>query len=253
MIADLLFYLIAVPAALAVGISKGGFGAGVVILAVPMLSLVIPTPVAATIMLPVLITTDFITVWVYRKDFSRPDMRVLLPGAFIGTALGWYGFQFLTQDGLKLMVGVIALIFTADYWLPLRPKKDGAKPAGIRGTFWGTLAGFTSFFAHAGGPPLQVYLLPRGLQKRAFVGTVGVFFWIVNLSKIPAYWNLNQFSQDLLLTSLVLMPLAPVGIGIGLWAQTRLNDKLFFKIVYGFLAFTGVKLTYDALRGMGYL
>lgn len=253
MIQDPLFYALAVPAALAVGISKGGFGSGLVLLAVPMLSLIIPAPKAAAIMLPVLILTDFVTVWVYRRDWSGDDLKHLLPGAVIGTGLGWYGFQFLTEDGLRLMVGIIALVFTADHWLPLRPKSTEPKPPRPVGVLWGALGGFTSFFAHAGGPPLQVYLLPRGLAKRRFVGTIAVYFWIVNLMKLPAYWSLDQFSEDVFWTALVLMPLAPLGIWVGLWAQTRLSDKVFFRFCYGFLTFTGVKLTWDALRGMGYL
>mgnify|MGYP003670536880 FL=1 len=248
MITDPLFYLLAVPAALIAGISKGGFGSGLALIAVPMMSLVVPVPMAAAIMLPVLMSIDFINIWVYRKDFSRPDLKVLLPGAVLGTAAGWAGFQFMTEEGTRLMVGLIAIVFTLDHWLPIRPKPDGARPPGLRGVFWGMCGGFTSFFAHAGAPPVQVYLLPRGLAKRPFVGTFAIFFWAVNLMKFPAYWELGQFTPEVLWTALVLVPLVPVGIRIGLWGQNRLSDKVFFGVCYVLLFFTGIKLTWDGLR-----
>ncbi|PIW30238.1 MAG: hypothetical protein COW30_02930 [Rhodospirillales bacterium CG15_BIG_FIL_POST_REV_8_21_14_020_66_15] len=250
MITDPVFYALAVPAALLAGISKGGFGSGVVVMAVPMLSLLMPVPMAAAIMLPILMLTDFINLWVYRRDWNWPDLKYLMPGAVIGTALGWAGFHFLTEGGMRLMVGVIAIVFTLDHWLPLRPKTGGARPPGPRGAVWGTVGAFTSFFAHAGGPPIQVYMMPRGLPKRTYVGTFALYFWAVNMMKAPAYWGLEQFTTEVLATSLVLMPLAPVGIRIGLWCQNRLSDRVFYGVCYVFLFLTGIKLTWDGVTSM---
>ena len=250
MIQDPAFYALAVPAVLLAGISKGGFGSGLALAAVPLMSLVIPVPQAAAIMLPVLMAIDLINVWVYRHDFSRPDLKIMLPGAALGTVAGWVGFHFMTEDATRLMVGLIAIVFTLDHWLPLRPKVQGIRPPGWRGLWWGALGGFTSFFAHAGSPPVQVYLLPRGLPKRPYVGTFALLFWAINVMKAPAYWSLGQFTQEVLLTSLVLAPLAPVGIRLGLWAQHHLSDRIFFRVCYGFLFLTGIKLTWDGVSGM---
>lgn len=250
MIQDVSFYFLAVPAVLLVGVSKGGFGSGIVLMAVPLLSLKVPVPMAAAIMLPILVLTDFITVWVYRRDWSGSDLKYLLPGAVLGTLLGWVGFRFLDENGTRLMVGIIAIAFTLDHWTPLRPKADGPRPARPAGAFWGAAGAFTSFFAHAGGPPIQVYMLPRGLDKRRFVGTFAVYFWIVNLMKMPAYWNLGQFDERVLTTAAVLAPLAPLGIRLGLWCQKRLDDRIFFRLVYFFLFLTGIKLTWDGVSGM---
>ena len=250
MITDPLFYAAAIPAVLIAGISNGGFGSGLALVAVPLMALIIPVPMAAAIMLPVLMSIDFINIWVYRNDFSRADLKLLLPGGAVGTLVGWFGFQFMTEDGTRLMVGLIAILFTLDHWLPFRPKADGARPATWPGLIWGTLGGFTSFFAHAGSPPVQVYLLPRGLTKRAYVGTFAVFFWAVNIMKFPAYWELGQFTPDVLWTALVLVPLVPIGMRIGLWGQERLSDGIFFGVCYFFLFLTGIKLTWDGLSGM---
>ena len=58
MIVDPVFYAVAVPAVILMGISKSGFGAGFGALAVPLMALVVPVPQAAAILLPVLLLID---------------------------------------------------------------------------------------------------------------------------------------------------------------------------------------------------
>jgi uncharacterized membrane protein YfcA len=66
---DPLFWLLAVLAVTALGLSKGGFS-GVGMIAAPLLSLVLPPLQAAAIMIPIMIVQDTISVWVYRHDWS---------------------------------------------------------------------------------------------------------------------------------------------------------------------------------------
>ena len=60
MIANPLFYALAIPAILVTGISKSGFGGAMGGLAVPLLSLVIAPDEAAGIMLPILCVMDVV-------------------------------------------------------------------------------------------------------------------------------------------------------------------------------------------------
>ena len=108
------------------------------------------------------------------------------------------------------------------------------------------VSGFTSFMAHAGGPPLNVYLLPQGLEKRLFVGTAEVFFMFVNWMKLVPYALLGQFHTGNLTTSLAQAPLAPAGIWLDVWLQSRVSDRVF----YGVLLFTGLKLGYYGVVGV---
>ena len=110
------------------------------------------------------------------------------------------------------------------------------------------VSGFTSFMAHAGGPPLNVYLLPQGLEKRLFVGTVAVFFMVVNWMKLVPYALLGQFHTGNLTTSLA--PPAPAGIWPGVWLQSRVSDRIFYGVCYGLLLVTGLKLGYDGVVGV---
>ena len=250
MVVDIWFYALAVPAMLIAGISKGGFGGGVVVLAVPMMSLAVPPLQAAAIMLPILMAMDVIAVWVYRRSWDKGHLAVVLPAAVIGIGLGWALFGILNVAMIRLLLGVIALAFSLDFWLGLRPRRIPQGPDKILGGFWAALAGFTSFVAHAGGPPLNVYMLGQGLEKRIFVGTLAMFFAGVNWMKIVPYALLGQFPQGNLMTSLVLLPLAPLGVWLGLWMQKRVSDRAFYGVCYALLFVTGCKLAYDGVVGV---
>ena len=248
MIADIWFYALAVPAVLLAGVSKGGFGSGLVVLAVPLMSLAVPPPQAAAIMLPILVVMDLTAFWTYRKSFDRGHLKEILPAAAIGVGLGWATFGLLDAAAVRLLVGVLALVFPLAYWLDWKPPRVVGPPK-LWGGLWGAVSGFTSFVAHAGGPPILVYLLPQQLEKRLFVGTLVVFFMIVNALKLVPYGQLGQFHVGNLLTSAVLLPLAPLGIWLGLWMQKRIPDRAFYGVCYAFLFLTGLKLCWDGVSG----
>jgi uncharacterized membrane protein YfcA len=249
MIDTTLFYPIAILAILIVGISKSGFGGGLGVLAVPLMSLIISPPQAAAILLPLLIVMDWFTVWHYRKSWDKRNLAILLPAAVVGIVLGSLFFRYLTDAHIRILVGVLAILFVANYFL----KRQNVKPhkADVpRGLLWGTVAGFTSFGVHAGGPPVNIYVLPQRLEKSIFVGTTVVFFTIVNLIKVVPYMMLGQFSTGNLLTSAILAPLAPIGVWLGVKLHHKVNEKLFYTLCYIFLFVTGLKLLYDGLRGL---
>ena len=98
---------------------------------------------------------------------------------------------------------------------------------------------------HAGGPPVSVYLLSKKLDKLTLVGTLGVFFAILNFVKLVPYTYLGQFDPSSLLTSLVLLPLAPIGVRIGYWIIHQLDPSIIYRAIYILLFISGAKLLYD--------
>lgn len=245
MIQDPFFYLVAIPAVLIVGISKGGLGGGLGLIAVPLMALAVPPTTAAAIMLPILCLMDLVGLWKFRGRGDRSCLRVLLPAALVGIIVGALTFRYLSDDHIRLIVGTIAILFTLNYYLRRR-SRETREPDPVRGSFWGSLAGFTSFSVHAGGAPLNIYLLPLRLEKSSYIATTIVFFAAVNYIKLIPYSLLGQFNSGLLLTSAVLAILAPVGVLSGAWLQHRINEQLFYHLCYGFLLLAGLKLYYDA-------
>lgn len=252
MLSDPLFYAVAIPAVLLFGIAKGGFGGGLGIVAVPLLSLVISPTQAAAILLPILCLMDLLGLWAYRGKWDWPELRLLLPASLIGIGTGALLFGWMSAAVVRLIVGTVALLFTAHYWYH-QLKNDGVSPGYLpraAGIIGGATAGFTSFVAHSGGPPISMYLLRRPLDKTRFVATTVVFFAGVNYVKLVPYTWLGQFSTDNLVASLVLAPLAPLGIAIGFWLHKNVSDRLFFRVVYVLLFFVSLKLIGDGISGL---
>lgn len=245
MITDPWFYAVAIPAVLIVGVSKGGFAGGLGLLGVPLMALVISPLQAAGIMLPILIAMDMIGVWAYRKSFHRQNLMILVPGAAIGILIGALTASLVTDAFVRLLVGGLAIAFALDYWIGRRGAQAPQPVNRIKGGLWGAVGGFTSFVAHAGGPPLQVYMLPQKLDKRLYVGTSVMFFTAVNLIKLPPYALLGQLDAGNLTTSAMLLPIAPLGILAGIRLLHVIPEKPFYRIAYVLLFLVGGKLAWD--------
>ena len=247
MISDLSFYLLAVPVVVLVGMSKGGFGGGLGTLAVPLLSLMIDPRLAAAILLPILCGMDAVSLWRFCGTWDKLNLKILMPGALLGTIAGALTFNITNADVIRLLVGLLSIYFVGHYvWgrrlLEAAPHRQ---PSRTSGTFWGTVAGYVSYIAHAGGPPVAIYLLPQHLPKTTLVGTTVLFFAIINFIKLIPYAWLGQINAESFLTSLILLPLAPLGVQLGIYLHNRVSDKVFYSLSYGFLFLAGVKLAYE--------
>ena len=132
--------------------------------------------------------------------------------------------------------------------LAFPPRADAPPPPGWLGLLLGATSGFTSFVAHAGGPPISFYLLPMRLSPVVFTATLAVFFTAINFSKWLPYAWLGLIDGRNLTTSLVLAPFAPVGVWIGLRIVHRINQRWFYRLFHLGMLLTGAKLLWDALR-----
>jgi uncharacterized membrane protein YfcA len=247
MLSEPTFYLAAIPAVLIFGISKGGFGGGLGIAAVPLMALVVSPAVAAGIMLPVLLLMDAIGIWAYRQRFDRRIIQTMLPGALVGILAASLAFNYLNDDVIRVLLGLIAAGFSLDYFLRRKADLPARLHQPKRAAFWGGLAGFTSTVAHAGGPPANIYLLPLKLDKSIFVGSMIVLFALINAAKVLPYALLGLFAPANLWASLTLAPVAALGMLAGIWLHDKVNQILFYRLCYVFVLVTGLKLVHDGL------
>lgn len=245
---DPLFYCAAIPAVILLGLAKGGFS-GIGTAATPLVALYLPPLEAAALLLPILITQDIISVYVYRKDWDMWNLKVMLPGALAGMGIGWVLASHLPDSAVRIIVGIIGVAFIINSWLK-RAEVDPQQKTTASGFVWGGVSGFTSFMTQGGAPPFQIHVLPQRLPKMTFVGTATIFFAIVNLMKIVPYFMLGQFSPQNLATSLVLLPMAILANFAGIWLVQNMPTKLFYQISYVLLAATSLGLLWQGMSDL---
>ncbi len=245
-ITDPFFYVVAIPAVLLLGISKSGFGAGFGSLAVPLMALAVTVPQAAAVLMPVLLLMDLLGIAVFRKDFDKVLLKFLVPFALVGTLVGTLLFKLLDAKVVAGMVGAFTLLFLAQRLL-FPPKPDSPPPPRWLGALLTITAGFTSFIAHAGGPPISAYVIPLRLSPIKYTATLAFLFFVINLSKWGPYAWLGLLDTRNMSTSLVLLPLVPIGVWIGVRIARRVSPVLFYKLLYSGMFLTGCKLLWDAL------
>jgi len=246
-ITDPYFYAVTIPAVLLLGVSKSGFGAGFGSLAVPMMALAVTVPEAAAILMPVLLLMDILGMAAFRKDFDLKFLKFLIPCGLVGIVIGALLFKALSAHTVAGIVGVFTLLFLAQR-LVFPPKPDSPPPPRWLGAILTATSGFTSFIAHAGGPPINAYVIPLRLSPVKFTATMAFFFFVINLSKWIPYGLLGLLDMRNMATSLVLLPIAPIGVLVGVRMARKINPVLFYRLVYLGMFLTGVKLVWDAVR-----
>lgn len=241
------FWLLAIPAVLLVGLAKGGFsGAGA--LGLPLFALAMDPVRAAGILLPILIVQDVVSVAAFRRTWDGRVLAIMLPGAVAGVALGWWFAASVSSRAVLVAVGAISVLFGL-YRLWVERGGRIAAPSdspGWVGALFGVATGFTSQIAHAGGPPFQMWVMPRRLARDVLIGTTAIFFAALNWIKVPAYVALGQFTRDNALVTLALLPFAVAGSLAGVALVRRIAMDRFYTIIYVLMVLAGAKLLWDA-------
>ncbi len=242
-------YILAFIAVVVNGMGKGGLGSNIGTLSVPLMALAMPPIQAAAILVPLLLLMDFISLWKFKGLVNWPIVKVCLPAGIVGIALGTAIFSQLSEDSIRLLIGFISLGFCG---MQLVKKSSGRiqNPSTLKGSFWGCITGFTSFGIHAGGPPLNIYLLPLRLGSHMLMGTQAWLFGGINICKIAAYGWLGQLDWSNLHISFRLAPAAPVGVLLGFFLLNHLSQKTIYNFCYLSLALLGCVLL---LQGSGFL
>ncbi len=230
-----------------VGLSKGGLPT-IGMLSVPILSLFMSPINAVVMLLPIYIISDMVGLWLYRKNFSAINLKILIPAGLGGVLVGWLTASLVSDAAVKMMVGLMGVGFVLNAWIK-RKNEQAASPASWgRGSLWGMVAGFASFISHAGGPPFQVYLLPQKLSKIVFAGTSTLFFTAINLVKLAPYHQLRPYDTEQMMGAVVLIPFALIGTVVGAYLTRKIADEWFFKAVQIGLLAISLKLIADALQ-----
>jgi len=230
-------WLLLIMAALLVGFGKTAIG-GVVMIAVVLSAIVLPTKESTGFMLMMLLTGDVVAVWTYRRDVDwRLIGRLVLP-ILVGIAAG-AGFMSWVDDlVLKRTIGVIVLVLlVAGFW----PEKLAAHRPWV-GRGYGALAGFTTMVANAGGSPMSLYLLAAKYDKWRFLGTSSWLFFAVNLTKLPVSIGLGIIEPRTAVLAVTMIPVVLLGTWLGRLTIHRIDQVTFDRLITAFVALAGIWL-----------
>lgn len=237
------------------GVSKAGFGGGIGMIVVPLFTQLRSPKGALGLLLPILFSTDVISLGHYWKQWHRSSIWRLVPGAVIGIALASFILKDISNDHLKKVIGGIVCLFAvlelfrSQLTHQLNPDAADKEPTvrikAWHGVLLGIFAGIFSTLAHMAGPIIIMYLLTQKLGNRTFVATTTVLYFCINLTKIPVYFQAELFSMELLIETLVLLPFVALGVQTGVYLNSRFSEQNFSRIVLIVLFATGIYLLFS--------
>ena len=246
-----LFLALAFCATLTTAISKAGFG-GAVAIGIPILLLVTTPRIALGVTLPILLVIDVWVLYAMRDKINRQLLVIMTVFGMAGHAIGWAFFDYISNDVLTAFIGGMSvfttILFFKRHFTRTSKSATAQYPSAHmwrRGAFWCSLSGISSFISVTGGIPLQIFLLPYKLPRAFYVGTAAAFFFLLNLSKIPLYWDLGVLNADVIMVSAMLLPAIPLGVILGRKINHLLSDKQFYFALHVILGITGTKLLID--------
>jgi uncharacterized membrane protein YfcA len=244
---DPVFLITAFFAVLLVGLAKGGFS-GIGMAATPLLALAVPPLQALAILLPILIAQDVVSLWWYRRDWDGWNLKVMLPGAVAGVGAAWAVGSVVSDDVVRLIIGIIGTSFVLNTWFGRAPPPG--RPSVLSGVICGAGSAFTSTIASAGMPPFAMHVLPQRMEKMKLVGTITIFFAAVNAMRVVPYFALGHLTRENLMISLTLLPLALAFNFLGFWLVLRVPTEMFYRISYALILLISLAITAQGVTGL---
>jgi uncharacterized membrane protein YfcA len=248
---DLSVLLVAASGIFLIAFMKGAFGGGFAIIGIPLLSLVMDPITAGALLAPLFIVMDVAALYYWRPStWSKIDLVLLLPGLAVGTGIGFLLIKVADRNAVAIIMALITLAFTGLWFrgggqVVKRPR---SKPKALMA---GTASGITSMIAHSGGPPMAMYLLTLGLPKAIYAGTSSSYFAAGNLMKVIPWLALATPGVELWTLMALCLPVIPIGVWAGYKLHEGLDQKQLYRLLYGLLVVTALKLLWDGLRGYG--
>jgi uncharacterized membrane protein YfcA len=246
--ADLLTLLVAELGVFITAFMKGAFGGGFAIIGIPMLSLVMDPIAAGGLLAPLFLLGDGFALRYWRPStWSKPDLLRLVPAMILGIAIGYATLSLLDRRLVAIAMAAITLAFAAHWFfgggqVVVRPRSTPLALAA------GAASGVTTMVAHAGGPPLALYLLRLGLPKAVYAGTTSAYFMIANIFKTGPWLLVAQPTADLWLMIALCAPAVPLGVWAGWRLHQLLDQRQMYRACYGLLVVTALKLLWDGVK-----
>ena len=228
-------WVLLASAVIVVGISKAALP-GANLVPVAIFASILPARTSTATLLVLLLVGDILAMVMYRRHADWPLLIRLAPAVLLGMIVGGFFLAFADDAGVRKVIGGILLVMVAlTFWLRRRPVRVGGGRHGsrVQSIGYGSLGGFTTMVANAGGPVMSLYFLALRIDVKAFLGTAAWFFAIVNVAKIPVAFTLGLFTMPGLIVDAVLVPAVVIGALVGRKIAARMNQAVFDRLIFG--------------------
>jgi len=236
-------WALAVVGAISIGVAKTGIG-GLGLVAVTIFANIMPAREASGFVLPMLICADLVAVKSYRQHTQWKHLGRLFPWTAGGVLAGWLAMGRIDDGQASVLIGLIVLAMVGLHLWRMR-KGEAQPPEGmVFAAFIGVLAGFTTLVANAAGPLMALYLLAMRFPKMEWMGTAAVFFFLINLFKVPFMMQLDLINSASFWGNFLLFPAVVLGAMFGRWLLPKINQQLFETLALWMSFIAGVKLMF---------
>jgi len=238
----------AVVVAVALGaFVKGITGAGLPLIATPVLATFVGPEEAVVVMTIPTFVSNLIMIRAHRRPLRDvPDLGPLLVAGVVGTAIGVWFLRELSPDALSLVLAGTVILYVVvrklkpGMRLSSRVSRFTAPPAGLAaGTLQGTVG--------ISGPLLASYLHSYGMDRSTYLFALTLFLQVFGLAQIVGVAVTGLYTADrLLISALALIPVAIV-MPLGIALSRRLSTAGFDRFVLIVLVASAAKLVANAL------
>lgn len=246
---DPITFLTVFASVFAVSFMKGAFGGGFAIVGIPLLALLMDSIEAGALLASLFVLMDLFAFRYWSPStWSKPDLMPLIPSLLLGIALGTWLLSVLDDRAIAILIGAVTFTFAARWYLgggALVRRKRSLVGASLAGT----VSGITTMVAHAGGPPLAIYLISLGLPKNIYAGTTSLFFTVGNVIKLFPWLWLGFAADTAWLLVLLALPAVPLGVLTGWKLHQRLDQRTIYSLLYALLVLVSVQLLWDGISG----
>ncbi len=240
-------YLLVFGALALSGLVKGVIGAGLPIVAVPVLASFFDVPFAIAMMVVPTVVTNIWQLWQFRGERVGLGWLGGMCGlAAVGIVAGTWLLARLPADALGIalalvVVAYIALRLARPHWRI--PPAVAARAAPAVGFVSGLLQGATGISA----PVSITFLSSIGLGRTGFVFAISALFVSFSAAQVPSLIVAGILTWErLVLSALALVPIL-LGMPLGGWVAARLSRETFDRLVLALLAVIAARLVYDAV------
>ncbi|HOC67873.1 MAG TPA: sulfite exporter TauE/SafE family protein [Candidatus Hydrogenedentes bacterium] len=238
------FFLIGSLSAFVAGAAQSSIGFGFSMIMAPCLMFVLePVAVVPTILLVDVVNCILVTLR-YRRHVHIRMVIPLTVGGILGVAAGIQVLTRVDPDTMRLLVGLLVLLFTVVLWSGWR------RP--VKETLWVTLpvglaSGFAGGTTSMSGPPVVLFMANQGHDQHLFRANLIAYFALIEIYAIANFGWAGALSRDIVSHSAVLIPSMLLGTGVGFLFGPRIPDKIFRSLIFAALLIIGTVLVVNSL------